>query len=70
MYAGAFALNVFSYINFRDCVFWPSIITSVLLVVIPATQLLNFNIQNSLLTTSVLCLYLSYLNFISLYSKP
>jgi hypothetical protein len=70
MYAGAIVLNIFSYINFKNCIYWPSVITSILLVLLPITQLLNFNPQNSLLTTAALCLFISYLNFIALYSYP
>lgn len=35
----------------------------------PLIQLLHWNKQNSLLTTSVICLYISYLGLISQYSK-
>ena len=70
LYGGALTINIFSYVNFNYCEIWTTVITSVLLVAIPCTQLLHFNVQNSLLTTSVLCLYLSYLNFMALYSNP
>ena len=70
LYAGAVALNVYSYINFRDCNIWLSIATSVMIILIPCTQLFNFNPQNSLLTTSCICLYISYLSFMAFYSAP
>ena len=45
-------------------------ITSILLVLVPITQFFNFNVQNSLLTTSVICCYMSYLSFIASFSDP
>lgn len=37
-------------------------------MVLPILQLCNFNKQNSLLTTALICLFISYLSFISQYS--
>jgi hypothetical protein len=69
MYAGALAGNVYGYIKFKDCTLWVNIVTSILLVLIPGIQFLHFNVQNSLLTTSVVCMYVSYLGLISQYSR-
>ena len=45
-----------------------NIITSIMLVFLPAIQFLHWNPQNSLLTTSLVCIFISYLSFISQYS--
>jgi|JI10StandDraft_1071094.scaffolds.fasta_scaffold519294_1 hypothetical protein len=39
-----------------------------MLVIIPGVQFLHFNPQNSLLTTSLVSLFISYLNFIGQFS--
>jgi hypothetical protein len=39
-----------------------------MLLITPAIQFLHFNPQNSLLTTSLVSLFISYLNFISQFS--
>jgi hypothetical protein len=44
-------------------------VTSVLLVVMPLVQILYFNPQNSLLTTGLVCLYVSYLSVIGQFSS-
>jgi hypothetical protein len=69
MYAGALACNIYGYIKFKDCTLWVNIVTSILLLLLPGIQFFHFNAQNSLLTTSVVCLYISYLGLISQYSK-
>lgn len=69
MYAGALACNIYGYIRFYNCTLWVNIVTSILLLLLPGIQFLHFNVQNSLLTTSVVCLYVSYLGLISQYSK-
>jgi len=47
---------------------WVNVITSIILIGLPFLQLLHFNKQNSLLTTALVSLYLSYLAFISQFS--
>ena len=69
MYGGALACNIYGYVKFYDCSLWVNIVTSALLLLVPGIQFLHFNQQNSLLTTSAICLYLSYLGLISQYSK-
>lgn len=69
MYGGALACNIYGYIKFNGCTLWVNIVTSVLLLLLPGIQFLHFNQQNSLLTTSAVCLYVSYLGLISQYSK-
>lgn len=69
MYLGALAMNIYGYIKFHSCTVWVNIVTSILLILMPLVQLLHWNKQNSLLTTSVICLYVSYLGLISQYSK-
>jgi len=66
-------MNVLGYVYFSssdDCgnTVWVNIITSIILLAMPFLQLLNFNKQNSLLTTSLISLYISYLAFICQYS--
>lgn len=69
MIAGAIGLNIFGYIKFRYCTNWVNIITTLFLIAIPLIQLLNYNQQNSLLTSSAVCLYISYLSLIGQYSS-
>lgn len=70
LYSVAILLNIMSYRYFGSCNLWVSITTSVMILLIPCTQLFNFNPQNSLLTTSCICLYISYLSFMALFSAP
>lgn len=72
-YAGAVAQNVVGYIYFAETDScgnsnWVNIITSIILVLLPVLQLFNFNKQNSLLTTALVCMYVSYLAFICQFS--
>ncbi len=41
-----------------------------IIVLLPILQLFHFNQQNSLLTTALVTLYISYLNLIAQYSAP
>lgn len=71
--AAAIALNVLGYVYFSgadNCgnSNWANILNSVILVILPAFQLLNFNKQNSLLTTAMVSTYVSYLAFICQFS--
>jgi len=43
-------------------------VTSIILAILPILQLFHFNKQNSLLTTSLVSLYISYLAYICQYS--
>ncbi len=65
----ALGLNVYGYYLFSECTNWVNIVTSVLLVIMPAVQCLHFNRQNSLLTTACVSLYVSYLSLISQFSE-
>jgi hypothetical protein len=60
------------YINFSKdwCgnTLWVNIITSIMLIILPIIQLLRFNQQNSLLTTALVSIFLSYLGFIAQFS--
>jgi steroid 5-alpha reductase family enzyme len=72
-FAAAIALNVLGYVYFGTAdacgnSLWVNIFNSVLLVVLPVFQFFNFNKQNSLLTTSMVCTYVSYLAFICQFS--
>lgn len=69
----AIFLNVLGYIYFSvgdvcGSSVWVNIITSIVLIILPFFQLFNFNKQNSLLTTSLVSLYISYLALICQYS--
>jgi len=71
--AAAVGMNVLGYINFSDAdacgnSIWVNIITSIILVILPVLQIFNFNKQNSLLTTALVSMYVSYLAFICQYS--
>lgn len=66
-------LNVLGYVYFSkadDCgnSLWVNIISSIILVLLPLVQMLNFNKQNSLLTTALVSLYVAYLGFICQFS--
>lgn len=70
----AVALNVYGYMQFSEDVcestLWVNIITSIILLFLPVFQFLHFNKQNSLLTTSLISIYISYLSLIAQYSYP
>lgn len=73
--AGAVALNVLGYLiptltDDTNCgsTLWVNIITSIMLIVMPIIQFLHFNTQNSLLTTALVSLYISFLTFICQFS--
>lgn len=74
MEAIAIGLNVLGYIYFRSestsctSTLWVNIITSIMLVLLPAIQCLHFNVQNSLLTTALVSMFISYLGFIAQFS--
>lgn len=42
---------------------WLSVITTVILVILPLVQLLGFNPQNSLLTTALVSLFIAYTSY-------
>jgi hypothetical protein len=67
--ASAISLNVVGYVMFGECSLHLNIITSVLLVLMPIVQLFNFNPQNSLLTTALVSVYVSFLSLIGQYSS-
>lgn len=72
-FAGAIALNILGYVYFSSSdscgdSLWVNILNSILLVIMPGIQFLHFNKQNSLLTTSMVCTYVSYLAFICQFS--
>ena len=69
----AVVLNIVGYTQFASgdgCgnSLWVNVVTTIILVVLPVLQCCNFNKQNSLLTTALVSLYISYLAFISQYS--
>lgn len=70
----AVALNVYGYIKFAEDIcgstLWVNIVTSIVLLFLPVFQFLHFNKQNSLLTTSLISIYISYLSLIAQYSFP
>ena len=47
---------------------WVNIVNSAMLVALPIIQIFNFNKQNSLLTSAMVGMYVSYLAFICQYS--
>ena len=63
----AIFLNILAYIKFGGdkcgSTTWVNVVTSIILVILPAVQLLGFNPQNSLLTTSLVSLFIAYLSF-------
>ena len=74
-YSLAITLNILGYISFSSSSspacsgsVWVNILETVLLIVMPVIQLFQFNPQNSLLTTSLVSLFISYLFFIAQYS--
>ena len=69
-YGAALALHIWAYIKFKNCSLWANIVTTILTVIIPVIQLLGFNPQNSLLTSSAVTLYIIYLTFVAQLSYP
>jgi hypothetical protein len=63
----AIFLNLLAYINFSGdacgSTLWLSIITSCIFIILPIIQLLDLNSQNSLLTTALVSLLISYLSY-------
>lgn len=74
--AAAIAINVLGYVVFANpdegCTetLWVNIVSSVILGLLPLLQFFNFNVQNSLLTTALVSLYISYLTFVAQFSYP
>lgn len=73
--AGAIFLNIYGYVRFSSTddgqctsLTWLNVITSIILVILPLFQICQFNTQNSLLTASLVSLYISYLSFIAQFS--
>jgi hypothetical protein len=69
----AITFNVLGYIYFASedvCgdTLWVNIVNSIVIILLPCTQFLNFNKQNSLLTTSLVSVYVSYLSFFAQFS--
>jgi hypothetical protein len=68
----AVGLNVLGYIYFRSNWYgntlWVNIITTIMLIILPIIQLLRYNVQNSLLTTALVSMFISYLSFIAQFS--
>lgn len=69
-YIAALGIHIWAYIKFKDCSLWANIVTTVLILIIPGIQLLGFNPQNSLLTSSAVTLYMVYLTFVAQLSFP
>jgi hypothetical protein len=72
-YAIAIGLNVLGYVFFSDTdacgsSLWVNIVNSVILVALPLVQFLNFNKQNSLLTSAMVAVYVSYLALMAQFS--
>ena len=74
--AAAIAVNIWGYVVFSNkeqgCTetLWVNITTSVILALLPILQFCNFNVQNSLLTTALVSLYVAYLSFVAQFSYP
>lgn len=73
--AGAVFLNVYGYVRFSSTddgqctsLTWLNVITSIILVGLPLFLICQFNRQNSLLTCSLVSLYISWLSFIAQFS--
>lgn len=73
--AAAIFLNVYGYVLFSSTddgqctsLTWLNVITSIILVVLPLFQICQFNPQNSVLTASLVSLYIAYLSFIAQFS--
>lgn len=71
--AVAITFNVLGYIYFGSedvcgSTLWVNIVNSIVIVLLPCTQFFNFNKQNSLLTTSLVSVYVSYLAFFAQFS--
>ena len=69
----AIGLNILGYLYFTqtpECTttLWVNILTSIILLLLPFVQFLHFNPQNSLLTTALVSLFISYLMFIAQFS--
>lgn len=69
----AVLLNILGYTYFSasdvcGSSLWVNIITTIILITLPLLQLLHFNKQNSLLTTALVSVYISYLAFICQFS--
>ena len=69
----AIALNILGYVYFSQPDYcgdslWVNIVTTIILVILQSLQFFNFNKQNSLLTTALVGMYVSYLCFISQFS--
>lgn len=71
----AIGLNIYAYVAFsdrgkncNDSTIWVSVLTSLILVGLPILQFFNFNSQNSLLTTALVSMYVSFLSFMAQYS--
>lgn len=67
--AAAIVINILGYVYFGSAdacgdSLWVNIVNTVILVILPLVQFLNFNKQNSLLTTALVSMYVSYLSFI------
>lgn len=82
MFAVAVGANVYGYVlvagegdrvgsmgGQSECSQLPNLLNSLFIVICVCVQLLNFNRQNSLLTTSFMCIYMSFWCFSSIYSS-
>jgi hypothetical protein len=73
---GAIAINLLGYVTFsnqdKGCTetLWVNIVNTIILVLLPSLQFFNFNAQNSLLTTALVSLYVSYLSYVAQFSYP
>lgn len=70
----AVLMNILGYVFFSKApegcasTVWVNVITTIILIALPAIQLFRFNTQNSLLTTALVSVFISYLCFICQYS--
>lgn len=82
MFVLAFGMNIYGYILVSDerhhmnsvglssnCPNYPNILGTIFMCLCIGIQLLNFNKQNSLLTTSFMSIYISFWCFSAIYSS-
>lgn len=70
MFGGALAFLIASFTGHDRSLLWADIICCIEVAIMIGIQLLNFNKQNSLLTTSSLCLLVCYCTWAAGHSHP
>ena len=70
LFAGCLAFLITSFTAHNETLLWADILCAVEVVLVVGIQLLNFNKQNSLLTTTSLCLLICYCTWSAGYSHP